>query len=56
MTTAILVTLIVLYVIGTLSVVASIGKPRKPITPGTAVGLVLFSGLMITGLVYVLLH
>lgn len=56
MTTAILVTAIALYVIGTLSTVANIGKPRKPIQPPTAVVTVVINGLVIAGLVYVLLH
>lgn len=56
MTTAILVTAIALYLIGALATVSVIGQPRKPITPGTAVGIVFLDGLMTAGLVYVLLH
>lgn len=39
--------------IGSLATIASIGKPRKPITPGIAIYVVVVSALEVAGLVYV---
>lgn len=36
-----------LYTIGALATVASVGKPRKPITPGLAATVVATNGLLI---------
>lgn len=49
-----LITLVAFHVLGILSVVALVGKPRQPITPGAAtvsviIGLMIISALIIWG-------
>ena len=39
---------------GSLCAVASVGKPRKPLEPGAAVFTLLFNGLLIWGVLYLL--
>mgnify|MGYP001557761972 CR=1 FL=1 len=50
---AILVTMIVLCAVGALATISQIGKPRKPITPGMAIYVVVYNAAFITGLVYI---
>ncbi len=47
---------IVLYMISLLLVVNSIGKPRRPVTPGVGAAVVSLVAVEIAALVYVLLH
>lgn len=49
----ILVGLSVWYVLGTALVIASVGKHRKPLTPGVAAGTAVISAIIITALAYV---
>lgn len=56
MKTAILVTLIVLHVWSILSTVATVGKPRQPVTPPQGAIIVLFQGAILSGLLYLLLE
>jgi hypothetical protein len=41
------------WVLSTLTSVGTIGQPRKPLTPGTAVFVVVFNSLLICGLLFV---
>jgi hypothetical protein len=54
--TIFLCALMALMAAGALATISLVGKPRQPVTQGTAVAVVLVQGLQIAGLVYVLLH
>lgn len=56
MSLAILNFLVALITFSTITVVAQVGKTRKPITPGTAAVIVTFGFLEVAGLVYVALN
>ena len=43
-------TLVTLFVIGMLFTVATVGKPRKPVTEGDAVASVIINGLLLTAI------
>ena len=49
----ILVAVVAWYVFGVVTVVLSIGKPRKPVTPQLAAGVVVASAIIVSGLGYV---
>jgi VIT1/CCC1 family predicted Fe2+/Mn2+ transporter len=50
---AILVAMIVLGCFGALATISQIGKPRKPITPGVAIAVVVYNTAFIAGLVHI---
>lgn len=50
---AILITMIVLCSVGALATVSMIGEPRKPITPGVAVFVIVYNSAFIAGLIHI---
>lgn len=45
--------MIVLGCFGALATISQIGKPRKPITPGVAIAVVVYNTAFIAGLVHI---
>jgi hypothetical protein len=43
--------IVTLYALGTLSTIASIGKPRQPVTNGQAMVIILFNALIVIAVI-----
>ena len=53
MTDVVMWTIVGFMALSVLAVIAAVGQPRKPITPGSAVAVTVIYGLLILGTLYV---